>query len=284
MEGDFGVFLRKLEERGKPRPSLWKEIMEVFNKRNLSKRWRSLNDQEKMILSSWQVAYQKVKEGKWQCTTAVSQMDTVGIYLERSYPGIRKNWIWKNGTTDFKSMPRTKPINIAPVLSKKRIAQIINYLPAGSCRALYYLALITCARIGNLPGLLIKKITSSGVMISWEKHKTCAKIGRRRLFLHYWNADMKKRMMAGLRPGLITVAQSKQLEKLLKKLKVMKHSARRTGAQVYADCGYELEKIRTITLHSSINTLLKYVNYHSPTACTQAGPMASLAPFIRKKL
>ena len=31
MSGEFGVFLRKISERGKPRPSLWKEIVEEHN-------------------------------------------------------------------------------------------------------------------------------------------------------------------------------------------------------------------------------------------------------------
>ena len=284
MGGDFGVFLRKISERGKPRPSLWKAIVEEFNKLKRKRSWLSLTDREKMTMAAVKVAHTKVQANKWQSTTAVTQLDIVGIYLERSYPGIRRFWLWKNALSEFKSMKRTKPLNIAPVLSKKRIDQIIKYLPAGKCRALYYLALLTCARIGNLPGLLVKKVTSSGVTISWEKHKTIGRnIGRRRLFLHYWNADMKRRITAGLKPGLISAEQATHLEKMLKRLRVMKHSARRTGAQVYADCGYDLEVIRTITLHSSINTLLKYVNHHTPTAGIQGGPMASLAPFIRKK-
>ena len=111
--------------------------------------------------------------------------------------------------------------------------------------------------------------------------KTSDSVAQMRLVLYYWNEDMRECIRKNLKVGKLGRA-TETLEEKLTKLKVRWHSVRRTGIQVYADCGVPLEKIRAITLHKDDETLRAYIGTIRPIVdrSKPVGMAISHAPFI----
>lgn len=147
---------------------------------------------------------------------------------------------------------------------------------------MFWLALLTCSRIGNLSGLTVMGVEPEAVTILNAAHKTYSDIGTRTLRLAYWNPAMRKSIVSGMNVGPVTKDDESRMKSMLSSLKIQQHSVRRTGVQVYLGARVPEDRIRAITLHSGTEMLLSYADIFEPVLDIRrsTGLASSLAPYI----
>ena len=278
-----GRMAERIEEIAKafiPRVELVKQIENTFRTLIEQPMFQQEEARLVMALAICGVALARVEEDRWLPRTAVNEMRKMVKWAEHLCPGCTSMLQW-NQTIVVLDREQSA-INKAPLLTSKDIRTILSALPSGRSRAVFWLALLVCARLGNLSGIVVESIQEDAIIYTWAQHKTAAKIGSRSQFLPFWNSEMAHEILNHLKTGPLDPAICELVAKTVRKKDYRQHSVRRTGVQVYADAGLTLEQLRTITLHSSEENLLGYVSYYSPmgNAALRGGIATSLAPTI----
>ena len=222
----------------------------------------------------------RVNSGRWCSKTAATEMTKLRSFVENQFPGTSDTPMWKKLRTELENMPHVP--NQAPPLSWMEISLVLGCLDSDVTRAVFWLALLTCSRVGNLGGLEIMEVHQKHLLVSNREHKTYAKVGCRTLSLWYWNEKMTRSIWHHLPTGRIPDETLEEVELCLKRLGVRCHSVRRTGVQVYRGARVSDKNVRAITLHSSDEMLHAYDNVFEPIYDSResTGIAKSLAPFI----
>lgn len=207
------------------------------------------------------VACWMVSNHRWKHQTAASKMASLERWIERRIPGTTKVPVWTDTKRYMGGIPHH--VNRAPILSADQMTSAAKLMHQRT-RAYFWFTCLTAARVGNLTGIRILNISNDGVKYTWEAHKTVRKAGQRTLFLPYWHSAMRKSIMAQLRPGRIKQQSYEALKLSLNRLAVRLHSLRRTAVQHYIDEGLDFTEIKTITLHMTDQSLLRYISHYEP--------------------
>ena len=226
------------------------------------------------------VVERRVNEKRWLPITGANEMSKMRNYVENQYPGATRLWEWIRLTEFLRSIPHV-PHKAQP-LTKSDISCILALTRSPREAAVFWLALLTCSRVGNLAGLDVREVDPMDVTITNTAHKTYKHVGTRTLRLMYWNEKMQKAITDGLPIGKITDADEERMKEILRKLKLQQHSVRRTGVQVYLGARVPEDRIRAITLHTDSRMLLSYADLFEPVLDIRksTGLANSLAPFI----
>ena len=147
---------------------------------------------------------------------------------------------------------------------------------------MFWLALLTCSRVGNLSGLEIREIGATDVTVVNNAHKTYKHVGTRTLRLMYWSERMRLAIQNGLECGRITDSDEERMKAIVRSLKIQQHSIRRTGVQVYLGARVPEDRIRAITLHTESKMLLSYADLFEPVLDIRRSTSLAncLAPYI----
>ena len=235
---------------------------------------------ERVALAFCGVVINNVNVRKWVSKTAEGEMRKLKDYLERKVPGISSTWVWKNTLSELEKIPHVP--NKAPPLNISTIDSILLALDSNATRAVFWLGLLTCSRLGNLDGLSIRTVDQKGVSFENQEHKTYKNLGTRALYLPYWNSDMRYYISKHLPLRRVSPTVTEELVKFFTRNKLRQHSVRRTGVQVYLGARVPESKVMAITLHTDPKMLLSYADHYEPVLdiSEATGMAASLAPFI----
>ena len=257
---------------------LEEEIRNVY--RAHTGKLRKMSPSLRTCVSVIKVAHQRIKDGIWKATVAAQKMRAMRKQLERQHPGCTRYPIWAKTMKLFNMNPHL--LNKANLLKMAEIEEILESCDSKRDRALFWLALLVCSRIGNLKGYHVGEVTEEMITVTPIQHKTTAGTNQMRLELYYWNKSMRKCIVKYLPRGYLTAEITQSLSTLLTKSRVRWHSVRRTAIQVYIDCGVPLDRIRAITLHKDDDTLLAYVGTIRPVldSSKPSGMAISHAPYI----
>lgn len=264
-----------------------KELMEQINntlkklnKENLTV--RGMKKEQRMCVAVIGVAMNRVATRVWTHKTAAQQLRKMKAWMEFRYPGISELPCWRHAHTMFKSVGHE--VNKAPFLTMNQIRTILESFDIDKHRALFWMALLTCSRIGNLKGWTVKKKYGEALrVLPIQQKSTGSKAnGHTELDLYYWNEEMKESIGDHLPIGRILEEDVTAVEQKLRTMRVRKHSIRRTAVQTYMDCGTPTENIRAITGHADCKTVYEYVGRFAPIQdrSRPAGMAISHAPLI----
>jgi len=234
----------------------------------------------KLAMAVVTVAIKRVEEERWLPSTAASTMRSMERWLEEQALGTTGILLWGQAILVFEREQHM--INKAPLLNIDQIRSTTLALRNATYIAIFWFALLACARLGNLPGVVVQEVAPQYIIYTWAQHKTAAAIGSRSQCLYYWNSEMAYWIYNHLPRGMLQESICHPLANMVASLGIRMHSVRRTGVQVYVDAGLTLEDVMTITLHKSKETLLGYVSYYNPLSGSgpHGGIAASLAPTI----
>ena len=226
------------------------------------------------------VVEKRVNERRWLPITGLNEMSKMRSYVENQFPGATRIWEWTRLTEFLRSVPHAP--QKAKLLTKGDISCILALTRSLREVAVFWLALLTCSRIGNLSGLEIREIGLTNVIVTNTAHKTYKHVGTRTLSLMFWNEEMKEAITNGLGVGRVMHADEERMKSILRALKLQQHSVRRTGVQVYLGARVPEESIRAITLHTDSKMLLSYADQFEPVLDIHksTGLANSLAPYI----
>jgi hypothetical protein len=235
---------------------------------------------ERVALALSGVAIHNVNKSKWLAKTAENEMRKLKFYLERQAPGVSSTWVWSNTLKELAKIPHVP--NKARPFGPSTIDFISRSLDSKVTRAVFWLGLLTCSRVGNLDGLHILGVDELGVRLENREHKTYTHIGARSLYLRYWSPMMKAAILGNLPLGDVSKEVKEEIVKFFAKNKLKQHSVRRTGVQVYLGARVPENRVMAITLHTDPAMLLSYTDLYEPVIdITEAtGMAASLAPII----
>lgn len=253
------------------------DIVKTLNRLNLV--GKVLNT-ERVALAFCGVVLNNINKSKWNPKTAENEMRKLKAYLERQLPGISQTWVWKNTLSEISKIPHVP--NKAPPFGPLMIESISHGLGSKATRAVFWLALLTCSRMGNLDGLFIQAVDARGVRLENQAHKTYKNVGARSLYLLYWSPEMKSAILGHLPLGKVSTEVKEELIRFFARNKLRQHSVRRTGVQVYLGARVPEARVMAITLHTDPAMLLSYTDLYEPVIdITEAtGMAASLAPII----
>lgn len=269
-----------MEEAYKPRNELVLAIARNYSILEKDRTMSTLPPHEILALSVVTEATSRIEAERWLPATALSVMRQIEKWAESEARGTTTTIHWQKAKLVFSR--EHHEINKAPLLNLIQIRAILSELPNDTFRAIFWFALLACARLGNLAGVVVEQVTPTFIMYTWALHKTSASVGARSISLYYWNTEMAASIYYHLPRGRLSEEICMPLTAWMNRLGVRLHSARRTGVQVYVDAGLSLEKVMTITLHKTKEALLGYVSYYNPLGGPghQGGIAVSLAPTI----
>lgn len=230
--------------------------------------------------SVFAVVERRVNEKRWLPITGANEMAKMKNYVENQFPGATKIWEWTRLMEFLRGVPHVP--QKAKTLTASDVSCILALTKSLREAAVFWLALLTCSRIGNLSGLEVKEIDETNVTVLNAAHKTYKHVGTRTLSLMYWSKEMKEAIIHGLNVGRIKQEDEERMKNILRSLNIQQHSVRRTGVQVYLGARVPEERIRAITLHTESKMLLSYADlFESVLDIRRSTGLAnSLAPYM----
>ena len=245
---------------------------------NQKKDLMNLTSRRRLVSAFIEVCKDRVSQGRWLPTTAWTEMKKSSGWMEYIAPTSTSLPTWRHAMKAFQKFPHKT--NKAPLLSWMELVRLADSCVSQRHRAIFWLGVMTCSRIGNLDGLEIEEITEEYARTILVRHKTAAKVNQMSITLPYWNVVMKEQIVGFIKPGKITHQEMTEIERSLELNATRKHSIRRTSCNVYIDCMVPIERIMAITRHTTQEALLGYVGNINPIRSTSAptGMAISHAP------
>lgn len=236
--------------------------------------------ERRLALAFIVMALKRIEREIWLPHTAHSEMKKASAWMEATAPGSTELSVWKEAKSAIYSFHHK--LNKAPLLSWGQLLEIAESCASWRHRAIFWLGVMTCSRIGNLHGMVVEEITPTHARTLLIRHKTASKVNQMSLTLPYWNTTMQQQVHGFIEKGEVTKKEMAEIEKALKLNDARKHSIRRTSCNVYADCLVPLDRIAAITKHTSQAQLLEYIGNFNPIvdSSVPTGMAISHAPHI----
>ena len=153
----------------------------------------------RICLAFVNVCLVKVKKGIWLPATAHGEMKKAGPWLRRVAPEVLETPLWISARSSFTKFQHKK--NKAPTLSWDELENLADCCGSWRHRAIFWLVVMTCSRIGYLEGLVVEEITSTHARTILVRHKTASKVNQMSLTLPYWNETMRRQVFGFIAPG-----------------------------------------------------------------------------------
>ena len=109
----------------------------------------------RLCLAFINVCRLRVREGKWLPLTAFAEMKRSSAWMERVAPNSTKLPIWKDVMHVFQKFQHKR--NKAPIMTWPELQKLAESCVSTRHRAIFWLAVMTCSRIGNLDGLEVEE-------------------------------------------------------------------------------------------------------------------------------
>lgn len=278
------VLMRSIMERDSIREELKCQIMSTVKELRKGE-GRKKELKEVVCAAVTGVALQRIQQRKWKHKTAAQQMRGIKRWMEDRFPGISSLAMWRNTHEVLHKVGHA--VDKAPILPMMKIRKVLKLLGTTRLRAVFWMALLTCSRIGNLDGWMVKKVMPYGIRVQAIQSKSTGKrtMAHLELMLYYWSEEMKEAIVGKLPTGMVMKKDVLKIAKVLRAEKIRRHSIRRTAVQVYLDCQTPVENIRAITGHKETQMVLEYASHFRPLVDRSKpyGMAISHAPLIWRK-